>query len=271
MTVGQHLTYLRHLGRRPGSIDQRRRVLAAFGRHHQKPLLEVGYMDLVAFVTRTEGDRGADARCAEVSHLRGFYRWALDHELIQVDPSARLRRPRRARRLPRPMPDDDLRVALGAAPEPIRSWLYLAAYGGLRCCEIARLRGEDYLRAQGVLVIREQKGGDADTISVGPALADVLASRASSSWWFPRWDGEDGPISPGQLQRHGNRWLHAQGIESTMHSLRHWHGTYIYRVSGRDLRLTQEVMRHRSPVSTAVYTLIEPSESASVVAKLPQF
>lgn len=268
--IGQHLAYLRHLERRPGSIDQRRRVLNAFARHRGNDLLTATYLELVAFVTRGE-TRGPDARCAEVSHLRGFYKWAQDHELIATDPSARLRRPRRPRRLPRPMPDDDVAQALATAPEPVRTWLFLACYGGLRCCEIARLRGEDYLRSAGILVIREQKGGDAQTITVGPALEDVLARLPRQGWWFTRWDGVEEPIAAGQLSRHANRWLHAEGIASTMHSLRHWHGTYVYRVSGRDLRLTQEVMRHRSPVSTALYTLIVPDESRSVVARLPRF
>ncbi len=269
--ISDHLDYLRHLGRRRGSIDQRRRVLEAFWRHYQRPIVEAEYLDLVAFVTRDEGDRGPDARCAEVSHIRGFYSWAHDHELVTVDPSARLRRPRRPRRLPRPMPDADLARALSAAPEPIRAWLYLAAYGGLRCCEIARLRGEDYHRSRGLLIISEQKGGDSQTISVAPALAEVICALPDRGWGFPRWDGVDEPIAAGQLSRYGNRWLHAEGIESTMHSMRHWFGTYLYRVSGHDLRLTQECLRHRSPVSTALYTLIEPDESRSVVAQLPRF
>lgn len=268
--IGEHLAYLRHLERRPRSIDQRRRVLNAFARHRGDDLLTASYLDLVGFVSRGES-RGPDARCAEISHLRGFYRWALDHELITTDPSARLRRPRRPRRLPRPMADNDLAAALSKAPEPIRSWLYLAAYGGLRCCEIAQIQGADYRPTQGLLLIPEQKGGDTGVISVAPVLAQVIDRWPTDGWWFPRWDGVDEPIAAGQLSRHGNRWLHRQGIMSTMHSLRHWHGTYVYRASGRDLRLTQEVMRHRSPVSTALYTLVDREEAGSVVSRLPTF
>lgn len=267
--IGQHLAYLKHLGRRPSSIDQRRRVLGRLARH-QADLLAATYLDLVAFVSRNE-NRGPEARCAEISHVRGFYRWALETELVELDPAARLVRPRRPRRLPRPMPDDDLAHALRMAPEPIRTWLHLAAYGGLRCCEIARLRGEDYLRDRCLLLIGEQKGGDSAAITVGPVLAERLDELERKGWWFPRWDGEPGPIAAGQLQRHANRWLHSQGISSTMHTCRHWHGTYVYRASGRDLRLTQEVMRHKSPVSTAGYTYIDQAEAAGVVSMLPRF
>jgi len=68
-----------------------------------------------------------------------------------------------------------------------------------------------------------------------------------------------------------NDHLHSIGIPHTLHSLRHRYGTQVYRASGRDLRLTQELMRHKTPVSTALYTWVDPAEGAAVVAKLPTF
>lgn len=265
--IVEHLAYLRHLNRRRGTIDQRRWCLQRLQTFLGHDLATATHAELLAFVSR--GDRGAETRCAEISHVRGFYGWAIEHDHLELDPSLRLRRPRRPRHLPRPMPDADLARALATARDPIRTWLHLAAYGGLRCCEIAPLRGEDYLRGQGVLVIREQKGGDPGAISVGPVLAEVLAGLPMEGWWFTRWDGILEPISAGQLQRHANRWLHEQGIAHTTHAARHWFGTYMQRASG-NLRVTQEAMRHRSPVSTAGYTFVGSGEVAQVVARLPR-
>lgn len=162
-----------------------------------------------------------------------------------------------------------MRRALDLAPEPIRTWLALAAYGGLRCCEIAQLRGEDYVRGQGVLVIREEKGGDTGVVSVGPVLAEILAAMPQSGWWFLRWDGVQEPIAPGQLSRHANRWLHSEGIRHTMHSGRHWYGTHLQRATG-NLRITQECLRHKTPVSTAGYTFVGAGDVAQAVAALPR-
>jgi len=45
------------------------------------------------------------------------------------------------------------------------------------------------------------------------------------------------------------------GISASAHMLRHWLGTSVY-ASSRDLRVTQELMGHSSPVTTAVYTVV---------------
>ena len=66
-----------------------------------------------------------------------------------------------------------------------------------------------------------------------------------------------------------NRYLHDIGIAHTLHTLRHWFGTNCYRVSGRDLRATQELMGHESPASTQVYTWVDPGELAEAVGRLP--
>ena len=231
--------------------------------------LAAEYEDLLAFVARP-GRRGAEARCTEITHVRSFYRWAAEHRLVDVNPAERLRRPKRRRGRPRPMPDAALTHALTHAPQPIRTWIYLAAYAGLRCCEIAPLHGMDYRRTRGLLVIREQKGGDSAAVPVPPILAEQLAGLPRDDWWFTRWDGVHEPISAGQLQRHANRWLHSQGIAHTMHTCRHWFGTYVYRASGRDLRLTQELMRHASPAHTAIYTEVDEADVVEVVSRLPR-
>jgi len=66
-----------------------------------------------------------------------------------------------------------------------------------------------------------------------------------------------------------NKYLHEVGISHTLHTLRYWFGSNTYRASGRDLRLTQELMRHRSPISTSIYTYVSPGEMVNVVNRLP--
>ena len=229
------------------------------------PILDATVDDLRGFVGR---GLAAETAAAEVSHLRGFYRWALAEGLIDSDPTVRLERPARPRHLPRPMPYEHVLYALTNAPDPLRDWYHLAAYAGLRACEIGPLRGED--ARGGVLLIREQKGGDQATVPLAPVLQARLARYPHSGWLFPhRGRGPVGPTSAGQVQRHANRWLHAHGIPETLHQLRHFYGTEVYRASGHDLRLTQELLRHRSPASTAIYTALDPDRGPSVVALLP--
>jgi len=269
--VGAHLAYLRHLNRRPGTIYQRRRHLerlAAFDA--DRPLLELDGETLHAFVTRSE--LGPEARASAVSHVCGFFRWAVLAGLLERDPSARLLRPRRPRRLPRPMPDAAAARALAQAAEPVRAWLYLAAYAGLRACEIAQLRGEDFLLGQtpAMLIVRESKGGDSSFVPISQVLRPVIVLYAMvDGWCFPNGRDPATHVTAAQVSKRANRFLHEIGVTETLHSLRHLFGTRTYAASGRDLRVTQELMRHKTPVSTAIYTFVDPGRAASVLDNLP--
>lgn len=100
-------------------------------------------------------------------------------------------------------------------------------------------------------------------------LEPILRELPRKGWLFPRHDGQLGPIRAHTVSHLANRHLHRIGIDLTFHSLRHRFGTQVYRVSGRDLRQTQELMRHRSPVSTAIYTEVDQGEAYGVVSALP--
>lgn len=269
--IDRHVTHLKYLNRRPTSVRQRALCLHRLQRFAGAPLVELEGETLQRFV----GQRrlGVEARAAAVSHLRGFYKWALDEGLVATDPSTRLRRPKREHRIPRPMPEANAARALNAAPDPIRQWLFLAAYAGLRACEIAQLKASDFLVQQSppILLIRVSKGGDPSVVPIAAPLRPVAIELAQGEGWcFPKGRGGDGHVTASQLQKRANTFLHELGIDETLHQLRHWFGTHAFRATGRDLRATQELMRHRSPVSTAGYTFVDMGEAARALDDLPR-
>lgn len=268
--VDEHLAALRALNRRPSTIYQRGLALARLSRFAGAPVETLDSETIERFCRQPH--LGVDARAALVSHVRGFYGWLVEHGVRVDDPTVRLRRPRRDRRLPRPMADDHVRLALRHAASPISQWLHLAAYAGLRACEIAPLRGEDCVLDGGarVLIIRESKGGDATAVPISQVLLPVVRSLPRRGWWFPAGPGGRLPhVSAGQVSKRANRYLHELGIAETLHTLRHWYGTHVYRATGRDLRATQELMRHRSMASTVGYTWIDLGEAALALDTLP--
>lgn len=270
--VGDHMTHCRARNLRPSTIYQRRRVLARFAAYRgRRSLLTASTGDVEAFLARLEVP---ESRAAELSHLRAFYRWAVESKRIRVDPTTRVVRPKLRRRLPRPMGSPDAALAIATAPSRVRPMLLLAAYAGLRACEIARVRAEDLLYDQDppVLIVTEGKGGDMGAVPLRDELAAALKADPdlpSVGWLFPRRDGRPGPVPPWVVSRLANNHLHSLGIAHTLHTLRHWFGTETYRASGRDIRATQELLRHRTPVSTALYTYLAPAETAAVVDRLP--
>lgn len=261
--VDDHLRHLKRRNLRESTITQRRRALVRLGRSHD--LTRVTTDELEDWLDGR--NLGPEARATEISHLRGFYRWAVMEDRLTKDPTLRLVRPRLARRLPRPMPEGDLAMAVEVAAEPVRSMLMLAAFAGLRACEIAGLCGEHILLDDMVLLVAEGKGGGMSSVPVAPQLVPTLRRLPVSGPCFRLSDGRQ--MAPHNVSHHCNNYLHGLGITHSLHALRHRFGTVVYQASGRDLRVTQELLRHRSPVTTSLYTWLSPGRLATAVANLP--
>jgi integrase/recombinase XerC len=261
--VEDHLRHIRRRNLRPSTIQQRRRALVRLGRS----------CDLARVTTEQiedwldQRDLQPEGRATEISHLRGFYKWAAMEGRLDHDPTLRLVRPRVARRLPRPIPEGDLAMAVEFAPPDIRAMLMLAASAGLRACEIAGLHGEHVLLDDRVLLVAEGKGGGMSSVPIFPQLMPILRGLPRSGPVFRLSDGR--PMRPHNVSQWCNNYLHGLGITHSLHTLRHRFGTRIYESSGHDLRATQELLRHASPVSSAIYTWVSPGHLASAVDRLP--
>lgn len=272
--VDLHLEHMRRRNLAAGTIYQRGRVLARFEQHAGVEPLEASTEDIVAFMDRRQRDGtrlAPQSVSAELAHLAGFYRWAVREMLRDDDPTMRVERPRLPRNLPRPIAEHSLARAIGEAPDRIRPMLMLAAYAGLRACEVAPLRGDDlwWHNDPPLIFIRQAKGGNQEAVPLAPVLEPELRKLPHRSWLFPKMDGTLGPVRAHIVSHTCNNYLHRIGLPDTFHSLRHRFGSQVYRLSGRDLRQTQELMRHRSPVSTAIYTAVDPGEAAGIVRSLP--
>lgn len=57
------------------------------------------------------------------------------------------------------------------------------------------------------------------------------------------------------------------GIDGTLHQARHVYGTQLLR-SGANLRIVQELMRHRSISSTEIYTAVSSDERTDAIRRL---
>src|SRR5262249_36894749 len=114
----------------------------------------------------------------------------------------------------------------------------------------------------------EGKGGKPRYVPMPPIVVDALAPKLTGGHLWPS-SKRPGPISAGHVQKRTNSFLRSIGISQTLHTLRHRYGTQMYAVSGFDLRLTQEVMGHSSPSTTAMYVAVAARAGAEVAARLP--
>ena len=258
----------------PNGIRRRVSEVRRFERHIAPlPLFDAQKHHVNSWIDSVRGSNGQPAaprtRYIYLSILGCFYKWAILEELTDHNPTDRIKRPKQRRYLPRPMPSSDFEVAMAAAGPRMRAWLCLGALAGLRCMEIAGLDRADVLDGHQppILVIRG-KGGKDRTVPLHPmvlmALQDVGLPAAGPL--FTKRSGRR--YSPQAVSSELNTYLHGLGITAVAHQLRHKFGTDIYRESDSDLRLTQELMGHESPATTAKYAAWNPVKGAAVVGQL---
>lgn len=272
--LSDHLDYMRWCNLRPSTISQRIYALARFAAFIHHDVLDATAEEVGAFrdrLTRAGQPLAARSQRAELAHLRGFFTWAcVVAEIRDDDPMLRVPKPKTPRNLPHPIPESELATAIQTARDRIRPFFLLAAFEGLRACEISPLRGEDiwWHASPPLIIIRESKGGDEQAVPLHPVVAAELERLPRRGWLFPKLDGS-GPLKPHSISHLANEHLHRIGSSYTLHSCRHRFGTLCLRLSGGDLRTTQELMRHASPASTAMYTLVDMGAAAGVVNGLP--
>jgi len=252
--------YLSHLALRsfrPSTIALRERVLHNLARTLEpRTLADADRHDLELFIGRPSLSPGT--RRVYRSCVRGFYGWAVAEDLLPVDPSARIPSIRVRKGTPRPLDDASLRFALAAADQRTYCWILLMALGGLRCCEVARLRPVDILRNETgpVLYIREAKGGASAAVPAHPLIMESLTAMpvVGGLWW---------DVSPKWVSESMSRYLHGLGIDASGHALRHTAATWWLHES--DILTTSVLMRHRSLDTTSVYAQLEAGKPARVV------
>lgn len=205
--------------------------------------------------------------CTYVSAARAWYGWLVAEGIRGDDPTVNLARPRQPRRTPRPVSAADLEAALLASVGHVHAYVTLGAYAGLRCSEIARMRGEHVTPA--AMLVRG-KGGREDYLPTHPRVWLLAQTYPRRGWWFPSWSDERRHVNPNSVSKALSRLFDDLDVRATGHMLRHTFVSRAYRASGRDLLTTQRLARHESPSTTAGYAQVEDVLARAAVLALDE-
>jgi integrase/recombinase XerD len=169
-----------------------------------------------------------------------------------------IERPRRERKLPTVLSEDEVAALLRSVDNlKHRCMLMLLYAGGLRLSELIHLRVGDLARDRGQLVVRGGKGNKDRITLLGEKVLDPLASYLAT--YRPKhylFEGAGGAAySPRSVQQVFHRAREKAGIRTpaTVHTLRHSFATHLLE-KGTDLRYIQTLLGHASSRTTEIYT-----------------
>jgi integrase len=188
-------------------------------------------------------------------HCKAFFAWAVKFGHIDVDPTSRLVSVRVRKGLPHPTGADDLRVIFACTRRPLRTAYVLAAFAGLRCGEICRLRWEELTLAGAVpSALIHGKGGRERVVPLLGPVVDELQQVGIAPRGYVLMTAAGRPYAPNRLSVDSSKHLQDLHVASTLHSLRHYYATTAYRAT-RDILLVRDLIGHESVGTTQIYTL----------------
>jgi integrase/recombinase XerD len=271
-----YLEFERGLSR--NTLEAYRSDLLQFGQHLRASgadVLTAGHTDLAGFLDALAA--GSDERPAarpatlqrKAACLRSFYRHLRRENVIDHDPTADLRAPRKSQKLPKVLSRGDvdrlLRAPRGTDPGALRdrALLELMYACGLRASEAIDLEVGDIDLKAGVLRARG-KGSKERLVPIGrEAIAAVhvylqrgrprLTAATESRQLFVNRRGTG--LTRQGLYKIVQRHARAVGLEDRMspHTLRHTFATHLL-AGGCDLRAVQEMLGHADVATTQIYT-----------------
>jgi len=172
----------------------------------------------------------------------------------------------------------EVRAILDCVRAPVYRVCLHAIYGcGLRISEGVALQVGDVDRQRMVLRVRGKRNKDRQVPLAQRTLESLRALwklHRSQPWLFPAWlqphaSAQDGHVSPDNLRTAFHAALRQSGVTkpATVHSLRHAYATHLLE-AGVQLPLIQEILGHKSPRTTAIYTHLTTEVRAQVVQPL---
>jgi len=220
----------------------------------------------------------------EIAALRAFYRFAENEKLLPTNVAENLSLPRRWKRLPKALTDDEITKLLApdSAEQPTpgslcdQAILELAYASGLRLAELKNLRLEQlHLDAGFINVIG--KGNKERVVPVGKKAVAALnryieigrpklvTPRSPANVFLTR---RGTPFAAVTLWLHIKQRVRRAGVSRniTPHMLRHSFATHLLE-HGADLRVIQELLGHANISTTEIYTHVTGSRLRDIHRK----
>jgi integrase/recombinase XerD len=265
-------------GAAKNTIEAYERDLTDVADFLKAPLANASAEDLRRYFARLARAGMAPSTAARRrSALRQFFRFLYGEGMRGDDPTADLDAPRRARRLPKLVAEDEMGRLLAAAgavdgPEGLRlvAMLELLYGGGLRVSELVSLPFPPTADRGDFLVVRG-KGGKERLVPLSPpaiqALQAWIAVRPQGNRFLFPSRGVEGHRTRRRVGQQLKELAVTAGVDPkrlSPHVLRHAFATHLL-ANGADLRAVQRMLGHADIATTQIYTHVLDERLQSLV------
>lgn len=237
-------------------------------------------LDLRGYVSSVHAQGLSKATIARrLASLRSFFRFGQRDGWATSNPAKPLRNPRKSRTLPHFLSTDELGRLLSAPPstEPLglrdRAILETLYSAGLRVSELVAMNDCDMDLAEGIVRVRG-KGRRERLAPLGSYAVKALRRWLGVRRLRGRGEPQHAPVF---VNRFGRRlttrsvgrllekYLAQTGLDrrTTPHTLRHSFATHLLD-RGADIRSVQELLGHKSLLTTQIYTHVSTASLKAV-------
>jgi len=289
--IGQFLQYLRvERGASPHTLKGYREDLHALaeyladGEGHTPAPGGITMSELRGFVSALhEAGYAKSSISRRLASVRSFIRFGQREGWAKSNPAKALRNPRKSRKLPHFLTTDEIGKLLdapkGTGAQALRDRAILETLysAGLRVSELVGLADGDLDFAAGIVRIRG-KGKRERLAPVGSYAARALKRWLEIRKLSPREKtGRDAPVLTNKfgtrlttrsVARMLEKYLKETGLDSrtSPHTLRHSFATHLLD-RGADIRSVQELLGHKSLVTTQIYTHVSTANLRAAYEK----
>lgn len=198
-----------------------------------------------------------------------LFRQTVHHSKLVIED---LIRPKRGRQLPKVLSEEEVADILNACENlKHKSMLSLIYSAGLRRSELLNMKNSDIDSKRMLISVRNAKGMKDRMIPLSPTILEML--RAYYQQYKPKdylFEGQYGDrYSERSLELVLKKAVSLAGIKKNvnLHMLRHSYATHLME-AGTHLRHIQELLGHKSPKTTQIYTHVSREEISKIISPL---
>lgn len=254
---------------------------------------EVTASDLELFLGTLKNPDGTvfepTTRHTIVSGIRQFFRWAVKYKYLTHDISQNIENPKLKEQLPKSLSLEDALKMMDSAKKrkiPERDHLITLIFLilGVRVSELVRINLNDIHESKGIIKVRG-KGSKERELTLTPKLIQAIDLYKTTRRKILEERNTKDEIALFVNEKHGKR-LTRRGVEHIIeriaqatgvecdfnispHKLRHTCATILYNKGDADLLAIAELLGHKDPSTSKIYTKIKQEKMRSVIESNP--